>query len=213
MSFRLRALALTIFFLCVVQSAWGQTPSAPQSAELGEPNSAARGQNLFLGVKRFQNGGPACGECHKVAGLSFPGGGTLGPDLTHEYTKLGPEGIDAALQTLFFPAMAPIYDKHPLTAQERADLTAFFQRADATTTSSNNTPIVLLIAVIGFVILIVIMGLVWRNRLKGVRRNLLENGARPITKSPVSPVTGPSASSSRVERDSEEHDSDQGGLR
>lgn len=141
--------------------------------------SADHGAALFSGRTRLQRGGPPCIACHTVAGLSFPGGGTLGPDLTHTYTKLGPEGIDAALQTLFFPAMTPLYEAHQLTPQERSDLKAFFQREDKKEAREDRITVVLIaIALCGMVIFLIIAGLIWRGRLKGVRKNLVESASR-----------------------------------
>ncbi len=158
-----------------------QTPSAPLSSqpqaqiqEVLPAGSAARGRELFAGRVRFQNGGPPCAACHSIAGLRFPNGGTLGPNLTHIYNKLGPEGAPVALKTLFFPAMTAIYDPHPLTPQERADLLAFFQQASTEPSSRSLTPIVALAGFGGFCILLVITRWVWRGRLRSVRHRLLE---------------------------------------
>jgi mono/diheme cytochrome c family protein len=140
--------------------------------------SAIRGEALFAGRISFRNGGPACAACHSVAGLPFPSGGTLGPNLTHEYTKLGPEGLDAALETLYFPAMVPLYDPHPLTAAEQADLEAFFKSAGLEPSPPNITPLVALIALGGFLVLIVITWALWRDRIRGVRRKLVESAVR-----------------------------------
>src|SRR5512138_299683 len=65
-----------------------------QSQQL-PPGNPTTGKQLFSGERRFQNGGPACAACHSIAGLPFPNGGVIGPDLTGEYTKLGPEGMAA----------------------------------------------------------------------------------------------------------------------
>ena len=83
-----------------------------------------RPETLFLGTVRFKNGGPACSACHSVAGLAFPRGGTMGPDLTRAYSKIGPEGLNSALETLFFPAMTPLFAYRPLTLNERRNLAA-----------------------------------------------------------------------------------------
>ena len=104
---------------------------AQPSASVGsEPDSVAAGRALFLGTVRFQNGGPACSACHSVAGLAFPAGGTMGPDLTRGYSKMGPEGLNSALETLFFPAMTPLFRYRPLTLNERRDLAALFESVD-----------------------------------------------------------------------------------
>lgn len=136
--------------------------------------SAVRGEELFTGRISFKNGGPPCFACHAVSGLPFPGGGTLGPNLTRTYSKLGPEGLSTALHTLFFPAMAPLYDRHLLTASERADLQAFFKQADSRSDRGNQTFAAVAIAIAGFAILLFLTWMLWRDRLRGVRRTLVE---------------------------------------
>lgn len=141
--------------------------------------SAERGKELFSGSAAFQRGGPPCVSCHSVAGLPFPSGGSLGPNLTHTYTKLGSEGIDAALQTLFFPAMTPLYEAHQLTPQERNDLKAFFQQEDSQQVQEGRiTVIFILIALGGLVIFLILAGLIWRGRLRRVRKHLVESASR-----------------------------------
>jgi len=152
-----------------------QVVSEPRAPEQG---SASRGKELFMGKVPFRNGGPPCASCHSIAGIPFPNGGTLGPDLTQAYAKLGPQGVQPAMQTLFFNVMTPIYDQHPLTAQEQSDMIAFFQEAASGRTSHWNTHIIAAIAFIGFAILLVITGVIWQDRLKSVRRTLVEKAAR-----------------------------------
>lgn len=156
---------------------------ADQDSQLENSNvslgSAERGKELFSGSAHFQRGGPPCVSCHSVAGLPFPSGGSLGPNLTHTYTKLGSEGIDAALQTLFFPAMTPLYEAHQLTPQERSDLKAFFQQEDNQQTQEGRVTILfVLIALGGLMIFLILAGLIWRGRLRGVRRHLVESASR-----------------------------------
>lgn len=164
--------------LCGVQA----QPPAP-SADVQSPaltgetlpaGSAVRGKALFAGQVHFRNGGPPCSSCHSIAGLAFPSGGTLGPNLTPVYRKLGAEGTAAALKTLFFPAMMAIYDPRPLTPEEQADLLAFLQEASAKPQPRSNTAIVALAGFLGFCLLLVITRFVWRDRLRSVRKRLLE---------------------------------------
>ena len=149
-----------------------------QTGESIEEGSPRRGEQFFTGRIPFRNGGPPCSACHRVSGLPFPSGGSLGPDLTRTYSKLGSEGLNTALHTLFFPAMAPLYDPHPLTVSEQADLKAFFKEADTRPMTNDLTPVAAGIALIGFAILMFITWALWRDRLQGVRRTLVETALR-----------------------------------
>ncbi|MDE3180782.1 MAG: c-type cytochrome [Acidobacteriota bacterium] len=142
------------------------------------PGSASRGEALFSGDVHLQNGGPACKACHSIAGIGFPNGGTLGPNLTGVYKKLGIHGMQVSMKTLYFRVMTPIYDPHPLTLQEQSDLIAFFKEAGAQTPPRWDTQIVALIAFIGFLILLAVSGFAWRDRIKPVRKTLVERAMR-----------------------------------
>jgi mono/diheme cytochrome c family protein len=141
-------------------------------------SSAVRGKDLFSGQVRFQNGGPPCASCHSIAGLPFPGGGTLGPDLTREYDKLGPQGIQVAMKTLYFPVMDAIYGHQQLTPEEQADLLAFFQQATSQKEARGHTQVIILIALGIFVILLLLTRFLWRDRLQSVRRKMVERAMR-----------------------------------
>jgi|SRR5579875_390912 len=157
-----------------------QSPSQPASlsGESLPPGSPAAGRDLFAGKVQFRNGGPPCASCHSIAGLPFPNGGTLGPDLTGVYHKLGPQGMQSAMKTLYFHVMTSIYDRHPLTVQERADLVAFFKEAATEPKPRLNTQVVALIAFVGFLVLLLITHFLWRDRLKSVRRRMVERAVR-----------------------------------
>lgn len=175
--FRFLTLALAISLAWIGSEAATRLPKSSQ-ADSSAPSSLQRGALLFTGRIPFQNGGPACSVCHSIAGLPFPNGGTLGPNLTHEYARLGPEGMDAALETLYFPAMVSLYDPHPLTTAEQADLKAFFKDSASEPPSPNITPLVAVIALAGFVVLVIITWALWRDRLRSVRRKLVENAMK-----------------------------------
>ena len=145
----------------------------PLAAQTGTPGSPEAGKALFTGVVHFANGGPACASCHSTAGLDFPGGGSMGPDLTVVYSKLGPDGLNSALETLYFPAMTPIYVYRPLTQDERHNLFAFFQNLSRQQAEAP-MPAIGGIALAGLVILLAATGIAGRHRLKPVRRRLVE---------------------------------------
>lgn len=150
----------------------------PLPGETLPEGSAVAGMDLFMGNVRFRNGGPPCSSCHSIAGLPFPNGGTLGPDLTGVYRKLGPQGMQTAVKTLYFHVMTAIYDRHPLTLQERANLLALFKQAGTQPKPRWNTQMVALIAFIGLLILLAITHFLWRDRLKSVRRKMVEKSMR-----------------------------------
>jgi hypothetical protein len=83
-----------------------------------------------------------------------------------------------ATKTLYFHVMTAIYDPHPLTLSERADLVAFFEQAATQPKPRLNTEIVALIAFIGFLILLGITHFAWRDRVKSVRRKMVERALR-----------------------------------
>lgn len=174
---------MALIVLCalatIVAPAIGQLKAAQAESPAEVPAaSSERGEQMFSGHLRFENGGPPCAYCHSIAGLPFANGGTLGPNLTHAYGKFGPVGMNVMLKTLYFPAMFPLYDPHPLTDAEQADLLAFFKTADTKAPPPNITPIVAVIAVVGLGIFVLITWVVWRNRLTSVRRPLVERAMK-----------------------------------
>jgi mono/diheme cytochrome c family protein len=144
---------------------------APARAQTG---AVDRGRRLFLGATPFAHGGPACAACHDTAALSRPGGGTMGPDLTTVSTRIGPEGIATALETLYFPAMTPLFSAHPLTTDERQALAAFLENPPPAPPRPARATVALgVAAAVGFVILLAITGVAGRSRIHSVRLALL----------------------------------------
>ncbi len=142
-------------------------------AETGAPNSADAGERLFAGEVRFANGGPPSAACHAAAGLRFPGGGSLGPDLTDAYSKYGPEPLDVVLTTLFVPTMNPLFAGRPLTAAERAELTAFLASRAGQAPAAPATPRMLAYGVLAFAAAAALIAWLGRSRLRGVRAALV----------------------------------------
>lgn len=179
----------------VVKDGWGKMPpvagltaqdvtdliayihsfAATRSTQTTGQGNPARGGELFSGRIRFQNGGPACYTCHSIGGLPFPGGGTMGPDLTHVYSRLGPLGLQTAVATKYFPTMAPLYHPRPLTVAEQADMEAYLETANSDPSSPAVTPIIFAIAIAGLLLLVAITWFIWRDRLRGVRRKLVDH--------------------------------------
>ncbi len=152
---------------------------APAVTEAKTPSSAAdagRGGKYFTGELPFQNGGPACMACHSVPGIGFPGGGSLGPDLTTVYQTLG-AGVSSVLVNVPFPTMKPIFDRHPLTAAEAGDVAAFLQTVSAAR-PQNFSGRIIIVSVLCFAVVMLIMLLAWRNRIRSVRKELVERANR-----------------------------------
>ncbi len=150
--------------------------AAPAPSQPPSPAAIAAGQALFNGNLRFTNGGPACASCHSASNLPFPYGGTMGPDLTHEYSKLGPEGLKLSLRTLYFPAMVALFNHRPLTLDEQANLGAFLESVDRSQPRQATLPLGV-IALAGLLVLVIWTWTVGRRRVRSVRQALLERAA------------------------------------
>ena len=147
--------------------------AAPAAAPAVAPGDPRRGEKLFTGVISFQNGGAPCLACHTVSGVAPLGGGSLGPDLTGIYNRLGPAGLPSVLAALPFPTMQPIYGTRPLTPQEQGDLAAMFSAA-AGRKPIDSSPRIIVLAVAGLLLFLILGGVVWRRRLGSVRRALID---------------------------------------
>lgn len=152
-------------------------PAPATPAPAANPQAAGDigdGKGLFTGADDFAQGGPSCLSCHSIAGVGSLGGGQVGPDLTGAYAKYGgAQGLQAALKSVPFPTMAPIFSRRPLTDAERADLSAFL--ADAPNRSRPSDAAAKLLGLsAGLAVIVAALGmLVWRGRLNGVRRPLI----------------------------------------
>lgn len=148
--------------------------SASAAAATESEGSVEQGKRLFTGETDFQNGGPACSACHAVADV---GGGSMGPDLTTTYGRLG----DAMIT---WPAsmapMQPIFSAEPLTDAEKTDLLAFFKAKAAGPSQSASGPVGLLLglSIIGVVVLGAITSLIWRHRIISVREPMVSGTHR-----------------------------------
>jgi len=155
---------------------------SPEPELISAPASTGdrdRGENLFAGPRRLENDGPACSACHSAGGFGALGGGSLGPDLTNAYAKLG----DAMI---LFPetskTMKPIFTERPLTDQEKADLLEFFKTADISERDTAQVIQLFGVSVAGLVIIAVFTQLIWRRRLRGVRKPMV--GTNALTSEP-----------------------------
>jgi mono/diheme cytochrome c family protein len=146
------------------------------SAQGAPAGNVEKGRDLFMGRLHFKNDGPPCMGCHNVGSNGILGGGALGPDLTNISTKRSQSEIASILsnnEPRISPVMQPIYSEHPLTESEQADLIAFLN-ASVGQPESNKEILVIGISFAGFVGAVVVLGFVYRNRLRGVRKSLLK---------------------------------------
>jgi mono/diheme cytochrome c family protein len=168
-----------IAYLATTASGAPAQASAPAAAPAVQGNPEI-GKDLFTGVVRFANGGPPCMACHSVGGIGALGGGQLGPDLTGVLSQLGgAAGVNAFIAGTPTPTMSAVWSKRPLTTEERANVVAFLGQAEVTQRPAESIWQLAGLAVLGLVILLVIAGLRWQNRLRfGVRRPMM---AKPTT--------------------------------
>jgi mono/diheme cytochrome c family protein len=151
-------------------------PSVSKETEVTEGH-AIEGLNLFTGYIPFEKGGAPCIACHSIAGISALGGGTLGPDLTETFEDYGEKDLISVLASVPFPTMNPVYYDHPISPQEQAHLVAFMKEAVDKQMSSSAGQLSMLVAGI-FLAILALTWLLWRNRLREVRKTLVEESRK-----------------------------------
>ncbi len=140
------------------------------------PADVERGRRLFLGVESLVAGGPPCVSCHTAAGTkAFIGGGTLAKDLTHVFARLGDEGLDGAIKNPPFPIMIDVYAKRRPDKDEAFALRAFLSASNRSTEQGDSIS-VFLVAVGGTAFCFFILNLLWKRRLRGVRKPMVHRG-------------------------------------
>jgi len=150
----------------------------PASAQAIAAGNVDNGRDLFMGYAHFQNEGPPCMGCHSVGENGLLGGGAMGPDLTNVSTKRSQGELVSILSnsgTVISPVMKPIFTEHPLTESEQADLITFM-KASVGQLESDKELLVIGISLAGFVGAVMLLGFVYRGRLRGVRKALVEKG-------------------------------------
>ncbi|MCC6312850.1 MAG: cytochrome c [Thermomicrobiales bacterium] len=156
----------------------GGAPAASPVAAALLPGNAEHGKELFIGNARFSAGGSACIACHSAGGVGALGGGQLGPDLTQSVSKFGEAGLDAFLANPPTQTMSAVWSAHPMTPQERADIRAFLTQAAVIGRPANTVLQLALFAVVGAAILLVLAQLIWRKRVRSVRKNMVAAARR-----------------------------------
>lgn len=176
---------LTMFFLAGCGEPYFpffEAPSAPTvsvAANLPQGN-AQNGQALFMGYAHFEHEGPPCMGCHSVGENGILGGGAMGPNLTDISKQRSQAEILSILSNSglsISPVMKPIFTDAPLTAQEQADLLAFLQSAQGQP-KADREGWVFAISLAGAVFGAAVLGFIYRNRLRTVRRALVQKAQK-----------------------------------
>ena len=160
--------------LAYIDSRSGTAPASPVAAAVLPKGDVTRGKDFFTGNLRFSGGGPSCMACHSVSGIGALGGGQLGPDLTLAVNKYGgTDGLAAFLGNPPTQTMSVIWGPNPLTPQEQADLVAFLDQASLTGRPGDAIVKLSALAVVGAFLFLGLTQLIWRKRLRGVRRPMV----------------------------------------
>lgn len=125
------------------------------------------GRQLFTGHRPFSGGGMACMSCHNAEGS----GATMGPDLSGVAGRYPAAALKNACRTTPFPSMKDLYADHPVTEEEAADLTAYFQSLAGKPAEECPVPV----SGLGFTGVAVMLGLIgwgYRARNTGARSKL-----------------------------------------
>ncbi len=158
-------------------------PFIPAGAKLSRAiasGDVAAGWQFFTGRARLQNGGAACISCHSLKGVGMLGGGTLGPDLTGVNIKYRDPELISILQNPNFPTMSTVFATHGLNDEEIVQLFALFQNAKLTNPVPASQagvttldPRFFIMGVAAMLLVLALLNLTWRNRLRGVREELV----------------------------------------
>ncbi len=118
--------ALAEYVATELAGAKAEAPKARAAAPAGDPEA---GKALFLGRRRFKNGGPPCVACHNAKAVGALGGGALGPDLSDAGQKFG-ASLPSLIERPGFRVMRAVYKNKPLTPEEARDVAAFLSQGE-----------------------------------------------------------------------------------
>ena len=176
----------TLFFImffaillsgCVSAQRKGAIPVSVKAIDTGD---AENGRKLFMGYAHFENEGPPCMGCHSVGENGLLGGGIMGPNLTDVSDRLTQDKMVSVLANSgaeISPVMEPIYTTHPLTEAEQADLIVFMTES-AGEEEVDKEWMVYVISFGGVGAAVAFFGLVYRSRLRGVRKTLVRDAVK-----------------------------------
>jgi hypothetical protein len=156
------------------------SPEAKTIESVSAAENVENGRDLFMGYVHFEHEGPPCMGCHSVGNNGLLGGGAMGPDLTNVFSQRSQTEILAVLSNTgrkISPVMRPIYTDHPLTWEEQVDLLAFLETSVGQPESDKEL-LVIGISIVGFLAAVGVLGFVYRNRLRSVRRVLVNKAQK-----------------------------------
>jgi mono/diheme cytochrome c family protein len=123
------------FGACTAKGGCAPAPAGPRWGTDGTGEEIALGRDLFAGRRHLKRGGAPCFACHAVRGDGAPagdgggvgpmGGGTLGPNLTFAYARLGEKGMQPLLTEMPTPVMRAVYAGAALEDDEQLALKAY----------------------------------------------------------------------------------------
>lgn len=111
---------------------------AQQFAAKLAPPDAAMGERLFRGTEPLAERGLACVACHRIGDVD---GGTLGPNLSGVFARMGEVGLVSAMEKSAFKVMSPLYREHPVSRQEALHITRWISTIDGQTSASASSRI------------------------------------------------------------------------
>lgn len=145
------------------------------------PSDIANGRAIILGEKHLANGGPACVSCHSVDNISILGGGKLAPDLTKVFERMrGRKNLASWLQAPATPTMRPLFANQSMTNDEITQLVAYLETTARKPQQTGDTATLsfFFLGLGGCVLGFIGADTVWRKRLRGVRKPLIEEARR-----------------------------------
>ena len=172
-----------IMFFAILLSGCVSAPrkgAIPVSAKAIDAGDAENGRKLFMGYAHFENEGPPCMGCHSIGDNGLLGGGNMGPNLTDVSDRLTQDKMVSVLANSgaeISPVMEPIYTTHTLTEAEQADLIVFMTES-AGEEEVDKEWMVFVLSFGGVGAAVVFFGLIYRNRLRGVRKVLVRNAVK-----------------------------------
>jgi mono/diheme cytochrome c family protein len=108
--------------LLLALAALGAAARPDGASAAGDPR---RGEALYLGAVKLENGGAPCLACHALSGHGLAWAASFGPDLSAVPASYDADALEGVLVDVPFPSMGPIYRAHAIMPGERADLVAF----------------------------------------------------------------------------------------